>query len=454
VSDIDRETLFRYQVVAVVLALESKGIARKDAVHTAADMPHLVLGKATPRLVSTRSIYRWLESYEEHDLDGLATKGRTPPPAGSLVLPLDFVNFLVREKTIDPEASIPELIRLAGEQGIVGNDIVLDRTTVYRAAKRLHLPVQHRRTRKSRDMRRFCYPHRLDMVLCDGKHFRAGAARARRVALFFLDDATRFGLHVIVGTSENTLLFLRGVFELLCKYGFFSSLYLDHGPGFIALDTVAIIARLHCLLVHGEASYAEGRGKIERFNRTAKADILRKLDGRPDVDPDSRALTLRLQHYLDTQYNVRPHESLDKQTPHQRFYADAKALRFPQDHETLRRQFQLTLERRVSPDNVISIDSVDYEVPRGHAGEKVRVQRHVLDGDRVFFLHEGRYLELRPADLDANARARRAKPQGRHDTQPIPSPSAADMAFQREYGPVVDADGGFTKPLTPPKEDA
>jgi len=182
--------------------------------------------------------------------------------------------------------------------------------------------------------------------------------------------------------------------------------------------------------------------------------VLRKLDGRVDVDPDPRALTLRLQHYLDMQYNVRPHESLDKQTPHERFYADTKDLHFPQDYETLRRQFELTLERRVSPDNVVSIDSVDYEVPRGHAGEKVLVHRHVLDGDRIFFLHEGKRVELHTVDLEANARTRRARPQAHDDTQPIPSPSAADMAFQREYGPVVDADGGFTKSSHPPKEDA
>jgi hypothetical protein len=43
----------------------------------------------------------------------------------------------------------------------------------------------------NRDSRRFVYPHRMQMVLCDGKHFRAGAARLRSMAYFFLDDATR-----------------------------------------------------------------------------------------------------------------------------------------------------------------------------------------------------------------------------------------------------------------------
>ena len=43
-------------------------------------------------------------------------------------------------------------------------------------------------------------------MLADGKHFRAGAARLRRVALFF-DDATRYGLQVLVGTAESSELF-------------------------------------------------------------------------------------------------------------------------------------------------------------------------------------------------------------------------------------------------------
>jgi len=46
------------------------------------------------------------------------------------------------------------------------------------------------------------------MVLADGKHFRAGAKRLRRVALFFLDDSTRYGLEVVVGTAESAPLFL------------------------------------------------------------------------------------------------------------------------------------------------------------------------------------------------------------------------------------------------------
>lgn len=57
------------------------------------------------------------------------------------------------------------------------------------------------------------------LVIADGKHFRAGAARLKRVALIFMDDATRYGLIVIVGTSENASDFLRGLWEVIRRHG-------------------------------------------------------------------------------------------------------------------------------------------------------------------------------------------------------------------------------------------
>lgn len=49
----------------------------------------------------------------------------------------------------------------------------------------------------------------------------------KRVAVFLLDDATRFGLGVVVGTVESAALFLRG----LRRFAFMDILFLDRGPG-------------------------------------------------------------------------------------------------------------------------------------------------------------------------------------------------------------------------------
>jgi len=110
-------------------------------------------------------------------------------------------------------------------------------------------------------------------------------------------------------------LFLRGLYETIRTCGLMSILYLDQGPGFIAESTVRVLANLGVLLIHGEAAYPEGHGKIERWNRTCLADLLRGLDRRPDVDPDCGALELRLRHYVREIYNQRPHESLAGDSP-------------------------------------------------------------------------------------------------------------------------------------------
>ena len=67
----------------------------------------------------------------------------------------------------------------------------------------------------------------MQCVLADGKHFRAGAARRRRVPLFFIDDATRYGLQVLVGTAESSELFLRALYEMVMRHGLADLFFLD-----------------------------------------------------------------------------------------------------------------------------------------------------------------------------------------------------------------------------------
>src|SRR5262249_51366405 len=261
---------------------------------------------------------------------------------------------------------------------------------VWRACARLGLPLRRVPAKQEADRRRFAYPHRMMMVLADGKHFRAGVRRKRRVAVFFLDDATRFGLGVVVGTDETAELFLRGLHVVLRRFGFMDVLFLDRGPGFRADDTAAACHRLDIHLVLGTAAYPEGHGKIEKFNQTAQAQVLRGLVGAADVDDDCGALELRLSHFLDHSYNRQSHEALGGQTPLARFDAATRALRSPADDAELSNRFLVTETRKVSNDNVVSYEGVDYEVPRGHAGTDIPVWRHLISG-ALSVVHDGQF---------------------------------------------------------------
>jgi transposase InsO family protein len=435
---ISAEALFRYRIVAHVLARVACGVARADAIREVADEEeeHVELGSGRVRVVSVRTVYRWLAAHAKCGVAGL----EPCPSSRETTLAPRLLDFLRSEKTSDALASVPELLRRAVVRGIV-EEGDLHRTTAYRALRRMDLPTSATTSKREADMRRFAYPHRMRMVLVDGKHFRAGQSRLRRVAFFFIDDCTRLVLGAVVGgPGEKTKVFLRGLFDIICRYGLMDILYFDGGPAFFSRDTHAVCVRLELRFIHGRRRYPEGRAKVERFNRTASADCLRGLRA-PDVDPDNGPLELRIGHYLDTQYNVRAHEGIGNLTPRAKWDGDERALRFPASVDALRERFFVSETRKVSADNIIKVGSANYEVARGYANSRIEIRRHTLDG-RVCILHKGRIVDLHPVDLARNAEsprssvikddAARAGDEGEAPT------TAAALAFARDFGPVLD----------------
>lgn len=440
--ELSRQALFRYRVVSHVLARGSAGLDRAAAIREVLALArHDPLLGPTQRL-SERTVYRWLRAFEQHGLEGLEPQSR-PRSHDSEVLAPKLLTFLRQQKQQDPQASLPELIRRARHHGVLGEKEQVSRTSVWRACRRMQLPMRRVRRGTERDMRRFAYAHRMLMALADGKHFRAGVHRLRRVALTLLDDASRFGLAVWVGTSETTELFLHTLHRALLRYGRMLAMFLDRGPGFISDDTVAVLARLGIHLIHGTAAYPEGHGKIERFHRTLWEQLLRGLDGHPDVDADPAALSLRLGHWLEHIYNHAPHEGLGNQTPADRFAHDSRPLEFPATRHALEACFRITFRRRVSADNIVSYDGVAYELPRGHARDRITLTRHLLQHNRLSILHEGRELTLRPVDLEANAYDRRARPETATPQPTAPPTTAAQRAFRADFAPIVAPDGSY-----------
>lgn len=436
-----KEALFRFLVISQVRLLLSQAKKRNDAIEEVAGRIHTDLDGHFQRR-SARTLSRWLTDFEQDGFAGLEPVVRDKIES-SIVIKPELLDFFSAQKGKDRTASIPELIKRARQLGLLKEEERIDRTTVWRALGRMGVDVRRAKAPRTKDTRRFEYPHRMEMVLADGKHFRAGVERAKRVALFFLDDHSRKGLHVVVGTSETAELFLRGVYELVSCFGHFGIIYLDQGPGFISHDTIEVIARLDSLLIHGEAGYPEGHGKIERFNQTAKAQVLR-FDRRPDVNPACEALELRLQHYLREVYNHTPHEGIGNETPDQRFTLDPRPLRLPESENELRSRFVVHFERTVSGDHVVPVDGIDYEVPRGLADRKVIIHRRILDGS-LAVLHGGELVTLHPVDLAHNARARRARNEPDEQVEHALPQSAADLAFERAYRPLVDEHGGFSE---------
>ncbi len=433
------EAIFRYGVLSQLIHLILAGQARPEAIETVVLQNWVDLnGKA--RSLSVRTLYRWLAAYEVGGAQALEPMART---GQAHALPPALLDYFQQEKRADPHVSLPELIRRAAVAGTIESVKLINRSTVWRNLRRMGVATNRAKQPKIQDCRRFSFPHRMDMVLCDGKHFRVGVGRHKRVALFFIDDATRFVLAVVVGTSESAELFLRGLYQCILNHGRMIRLFVDNGPGFIALDTLEVARKLGIHLIHGTAGYPEGHGKVERFNRTVSEQLLRFMPNNAEIDSDLNSLELRLRHYLK-RYHLTVHESLNAATPWQRFAEDARELCFYEHINQIRQSFIVHEERRVSRDHVVKVNGVAYETPISFAGRKILLYRNLLD-NTLSLLDEGKQIRLSPVDLHDNAIQRRAQSPAVPEVFLAP-PSAAQMAFTQDFSPIINDDGGFNIP--------
>lgn len=444
-SLVDPEALFRYRLISAVKAHELAGQGRSAAVRSVA-ASHRFSEDQVHSSVSERTLYRWLAAHEDGGIAGLQRTVRSKLE-GSGVLGDELLKFLCAERGRDRDASIPELLRRAEQYGVVQAAADIDRSTAWRVMVRMGVETRRRKQPSDADMHRFRYAERMQMNVLDFKHFRAGVTRAKRAAVYMLDDATRYGMGVRVTTSERADVVLLFLDETVRRFGLMDLIYWDGGPGFKDGDVLAVVAKLGIHPITGRARYPEGHGAIEAFNRGVKQRELRTYDGAPHIDPDCGALTLRLRHDLEI-YNHLPHEALDGETPYQRWSRSERALRPAPSDDWLRECFTVELERRVTSDHVVSVDSVLYEVPRGHGGEWVTVYRRLLertpDEDALYIQHQGRLVRLHPVDLAFNATSGRARPKtGDDEVVAVPAKSASTLSFERTYATMLDSDGGY-----------
>jgi hypothetical protein len=98
---------------------------------------------------------------------------------------------------------------------------------------------------------------------------------------------------------------------------------------------------------------------------------------------------------------------------------------------------------------VVSVDGVQYEVPRGHAGENTTLYRRVLEKseyrDALYIKHKGELVRLEPVDLAFNAQSGRARLQTAdpRDRPAVVSKSASTLSFEKTYQSMLETDGGF-----------
>jgi putative transposase len=229
------------------------------------------------------------------------------------------------------------------------------------------------------------------------------------VLLAFLDDATRRVLHASFSFSENSLVFEAGIKHILAAHGRIGRLYADHGSAFVGVQTRRILDTLGIILVHSQVGKPRGRGKIERYFRTAREQFFAPLDATQIKSIEE--LDRRFHSWLESEYHRSPHRGLANRTPLELWVEKAHLIVPLQPGLDLEQLFLHEAARRVHKDSTVTLDGALFEVPSDLIGERIglRYDPHRPPERRRLQIMRGgeRIGEARLVDSYANAKVRR-----------------------------------------------
>ena len=434
-SDLAREVaLFRFSVIAELLHLSPGSPERAAAFRAKARRDYDIPG-SNRRRVAEQTLRDWLRLYNEGGFDALHPKPRsdrgrprrTPPAVAALLTEL---------KERHPEWSVRTVMRQAQASGHLPPGTRLVAATVYRLLKHAGLADRSPESAAAKDRRRFAFRHAGELWMSDVLHGppagcdpRDRRRRRKTYLIALLDDATRVVPHAAFAFAETAATFLPVLQQAVLRRGLPTRLYVDNGANYRSRQLAVVCASLGVHLIHARPYQPAGKGKIERFFRTVRAQFLAHLE---EADTRSLAtLNAKWGAWLEGEYHQSPHRGLDGRTPLDQWALTAENVRRADPDLDLDQLFRFRYERRVNQDRTVSLHTVLYEVDAALVGEKVTLlQDPAAPPERALdVLHQGQAAgQATLLDAYANTRVRRASARRRAAAPPPPDPAPAAAA--------------------------
>lgn len=361
--------------------------------------------------ISQGSIRKWLEVYRHSGKEGLRPKGRTDCGKSRVVSEVDeriFTDYLRDNPNLTAIAAWKKLYA----EGKLDTQIATSSLSRIVKAHGLERDARMQESFQEKCLKfDFFYP--LECVQADclhGPQIPDGkGSKCKAILIAFIDDATRRIVYAEFTQSEHSLAFEKGIRHILSSQGRIVKMYVDNGSTFVSNQTKRILDILQIHLIHSTPHRPQGRGKIERFNRTVRDGFLRPLDVQTITGFDD--LNLRFRTWLEAEYHRTPHRGLkNHQTPLECWLEKAHHLKPMDPLINLDTVFFHECFRKVAKDNTVTINTTLYEVPPILCGKKIilRFNPH-QSGHKVQAWYEGKdYGDCRIVDSYANTRVKRS----------------------------------------------
>ena len=352
--------------------------------------------------VARSTVLKWLTVYRRSggDIRSLEPQPRSDHGC-SRSIDEESEAALIALKQELPDCSLEALLTLARRRRALPAGFAASRQSIYRLFARHGLNDRHP---QAVDRRKFEAELPNDLWQSDWLHGPKLVVEGilRGSYLFaIIDDHSRLITHAQFYTSESIDSFRDCIIQAIEKRGLPRRLYTDNGSAFRTHQLRYACARLGIALLHSRPGIPEGRGKIERFFRTVRSQLLPVLTDAKQLED----LNAGLWQWLETDYQVRPHSSTGT-SPLARYTAQLHALRpAPKD---LRDYFRIPVTRKVDKDRTVSLGGRLFEAPVGLIGASVTLLYHKDEPLRIeVLLGQKSHGFLVPLDPLVNSRVRR-----------------------------------------------
>ncbi|MHB8695669.1 MAG: transposase [Solirubrobacteraceae bacterium] len=327
------------------------------------------------RSVGRSTLDDWVRAYRTGGFAGLAPRQRASVPRTPRALLLQ-AEVLRRENPARTAAQIQRII--AASNGGVGPS----QSTVERHLRRQGL-TRAALTGERQAFGRFEASGPNERWIADCLH--GPMIEGRRAILFcVLDDHSRAVVGAGFAHAESTVRLegvLRSAFQ---ARGLCARLYVDNGAPYASRQLARVCAALGIRLTHSTPGRPQGRGKIERFFRTLRQEVLVELDAHPRLGLTE--LERVLQAWIEQVYHRRVH-SETKATPLERLGAFTP--RYPTAAE-LREAFLWSETRLVTKTATVSLLGNRYEVDQALCGRRVELRFDPYDLELIEVYYAGR----------------------------------------------------------------
>ncbi len=400
IAELDFGTLTRGELSARVLELA---------------LQRWTLPSGTERCFSSRTLWSWWSAYKRSGLSGLVPQSRK---SGPREIAPDLLEAAVKVRKEIPSRSTTTIIDVLEVQGVVPKG-KLKRSTLDRHLTAAGCSRRILKTLGDKVHTRLLFSKSNQLWI--GDYHEAPILWDPERQLFltvhlsaFLDHFSKLCVHGRWYDNEQLATLDDTLKKAFLTRGLCEKIYVDRGPTYRSGDFAFACEYLGVRLVHSKPFVSEGRGLIERFNRTI-ADgfepeaIASKIDS-------LEQLNLLFDAWLERRYHLVPHGTTGE-PPLDRFAQPGFSPRYP-DPVLLQDIFRVRVKRKVHPKTAtVEVDGHPFQCESFLRGRWVRVHYDPFDlGDMLVFLN--------------GKRVQRAFPQKVNAPQPLPErPVATPPSF-------------------------